>query len=372
MMVFTNVIQRILRSPANVIMLLIAPLALVLLAAASNTAISTEDPTVNFTISVGTVAIVDGDNSTLSKALVNSIAESYNIIETSPDRYRKLLTDQYADYAVVIGEGFERDMIAGKQPAIEGYMLTVSEFPYLVEASVESLLQSYRVLAQGNGENLTQSIIDWQSTDRIEAEYHATAQKESNLGFALWMGIYAMMLMWTALSAARPMIYDMEKHIYLRIGAAPISPWRYQLQMTLGLFLLCSVQAIAFSAAVAAITGVTAELFVKTLLAVLSYTLFCVGFAVMASSLARSIAAIMSIGSPVITILAMLGGLFWPVEYMPVTMQRMALFTPTYWFAHSLETDSATGFALCLAFVLAFAAVCLLFGSWKKLQPVRY
>ncbi|MDR1016204.1 MAG: ABC transporter permease [Coriobacteriales bacterium] len=77
------------------------------------------------------------------------------------------------------------------------------------------------------------------------------------------------------------------------------------------------------------------------LLLCLVYALFCIGFALLiglAVSGSGGIAAI-QIGAGVI--LSMLGGLYWPISFVPAALQTVGHFTPQYWLANGLAQISA-------------------------------
>ena len=371
MTVFCNVLKRNFRSPLNIILIILTPALVLLLAFAVNN--SQNEANVVGLSTTGYVAVVDEDNSELSKALVNSLSKSYNIVEASRESYRTLLTEQYVNYSLVINEGFGEALINGTTPNIEGYKMSVSEYSYLIEATTDSLLMSYMALAQDSDPSaLTANIEKWSDASRIEMDYSAP-QKEKNDGqLKIWLPMFGMLIMWMALSAARPMMYDMTSHIYLRIGAAPITPWKYQLQLTLGIFVPCAVSSASFLVLLCQILEVSLKQTLRLLPIVLVFVFFSVGLSVMLCSLASSSTAVMSAGSPIITIFSMLGGLFWPLEFMPDIMQKIALFTPTYWYYNGITTTDNTQYMLSIGFILAFSVVFLLFGSWRKIQPVRY
>jgi ABC-2 type transport system permease protein len=63
--------------------------------------------------------------------------------------------------------------------------------------------------------------------------------------------------------------------------------------------------------------------------------------------------------------LSALGGSWWPIEIVPQVFKTIALFTPTYWGLHGLQSvmyfnKTAEVLALECPILLGFAALCLL------------
>src|SRR5207302_1495237 len=99
------------------------------------------------------------------------------------------------------------------------------------------------------------------------------------------------------------------------------------------------------------------------LLLLLAYTTFCATLAVAFASLARTESQALAAGVIVSSILAALGGCWWPVEITPFWMQHSALLLPTGWAMDGLHKlisygDPPSSVAPHLAaFIFATAAV---------------
>ena len=67
----------------------------------------------------------------------------------------------------------------------------------------------------------------------------------------------------------------------------------------------------------------------------------------------------------------MLGGVFWPIQIMPVFIQRIAMLLPTYWYSEGIIRvaygASIGDIALPLVMMFMFTIVFLIFGSRRDI-----
>lgn len=99
----------------------------------------------SFTSSKLNVAIIDDDNSELSKSLVDYISSCHNIVSIN-DNKEKWADDLFyrtVDYILVINKGFE-DGMAGNSYAdmLESYSAPDSNTSYIVQSQAESYIQN--------------------------------------------------------------------------------------------------------------------------------------------------------------------------------------------------------------------------------------
>jgi len=74
------------------------------------------------------------------------------------------------------------------------------------------------------------------------------------------------------------------------------------------------------------------------------------------------------------TIFSMLGGIFWPLEFVPEFMRKLAWFSPGYWLSRGLseiKTITFEGFGMPMLFLGGFTLVAILLGGWKQVQKME-
>ncbi|WP_080836235.1 ABC transporter permease [Cohnella massiliensis] len=164
---------------------------------------------------------------------------------------------------------------------------------------------------------------------------------------------------------------DRMSRVVVRIGAAPVTHFRYLLQNLLAYALLLIAQA-----AVAVAGGILAhgEVFPAPFALFLLFACFAmtaIGFSLAWCSLFRNKEASLSVMSGVIMLLCLVGGLFWPVEIMPPFMRRAAMILPTYWLAEGITLASFeaawTKLIVPVGMLLMFTLLFVLTGSKRRM-----
>nr|WP_257391668.1 ABC transporter permease [Halalkalibacter krulwichiae] len=104
------------------------------------------------------------------------------------------------------------------------------------------------------------------------------------------------------------------------------------------------------------------------------YTVFsmtALGFSLAWYSLFRNKEAAFSILGGIIILMAMLGGVMWPVEMMPDYLQRAVMLLPTYWVAEATILVSYGApmkeLVIPLVLMILFGIAFLLLGSRRRL-----
>lgn len=201
-----------------------------------------------------------------------------------------------------------------------------------------------------------------------------TAFLPSMEGYTVPIGfhMYGVILLFAAFLMLRSVVEDGESGVFRRIGAAPVTHFRYLWETLLAYAVVLVVQ----NAAVVALgvlvhgDGVPSPVLLFTAYSVFSLASLALSLA--GGSLFRSRDAAYGTLSVVLTLLSLIGGFFWPVEMMPPSLRRAAMATPCYWLVQAMETlrqDGPPGrFALALAVMLLFTVAFLLVGSRRRME----
>ncbi|MCC5912725.1 MAG: ABC transporter permease [Clostridiaceae bacterium] len=192
--------------------------------------------------------------------------------------------------------------------------------------------------------------------------------------FPLPMGFqyYGILLLFIAARLTSIVMEDRTNKTLLRIGVAPITHFQYLFQNLLAFSLILMVANFLVVVAGRFIHG---EVLVSPLMFFFIYSIFsftAIGFSLAWVSLFKNKEAAFSVLAGVFILMAILGGVMFPIQALPETFQRLAMLLPTYWLMESMQLvirgGSLGDFILSLGMMLMFSFAFILFGSRKRLS----
>lgn len=365
MNIYLGSLKRLIKGPLNWLFIL-GFSALIVLAAAlfSNLSSGNEDDDIN-------IGVVDMDGSILSETLVQSLETRYTVKRLNEDDdITAELSNNRVSYVLTIGEGYQSPILSGTAPELSGVALEASDVQHLVSSAAENQTRALVTLAAGVPESELKALIDiWRAQSVVHVSL--VEAKASWDSIAAWLNFYA----WTgpliALFLVRTLMQDRRGGLPERVGALPKSRRNYLLGQILAALTMSelAVVLILFGTSVAVdypLPNAAHLVLIFTL-----YSMFTTGLSFGFYSVIRNegtVAAVVTIGS---TLLAMLGGSYWPVEVMPEFMQRLAYFSPVYWFVramNNIEMITTQTYWLPVLMLLAFSVVVYLMASWVRPQ----
>jgi ABC-2 type transport system permease protein len=364
MIVFFTTLKRIFKQPFNWAALLIFPLLCYTLLT-----LTIESDNSDFTESFMSFGIVDSDNTVLSKALANQLALRYNIREVEEEDISAVLIDQFVPWVLVIGEGFEADVLNRNtdSAALESYSLTVSDVSELARITTENITRALMIL----GTNDEALIEEWVQASEVEINYAGDGDKWNEL--TLWISMFGFISIFTAYFVIKTLLDDKRQGMPERVGVLPLSPRKYLTQGTLAAFLATEITVVLILAVLQITLGAIPNVLLMFLLLSLM-NLFSVSLVLTITGIAKSLGGASVSMSMIGTLSAMLGGLFWPIDLVPDIMQKVALFTPGYWFGEGLRNIrdvTFENFGIPMLFLFGFTVVTLLIGGLKKVQRME-
>lgn len=182
---------------------------------------------------------------------------------------------------------------------------------------------------------------------------------------------YGVLLLFIAARLTAIIIENRTRKTTLRISVAPITHFQYLWQNLL-----------AYSVLLIGVNGLVVlmgvlyhgENLVSPVLLFIVYTFFSVtaiGFSLALYAIIRNKEAALALLTGVIALISMLGGVFWPIQIMPVFIQRIAMLLPTYWYSEGIIRvaygASIGDIALPLVMMFMFTIVFLIFGSRRDI-----
>lgn len=182
---------------------------------------------------------------------------------------------------------------------------------------------------------------------------------------------YGVLLLFVATKLTGIIMEDRTRKTTLRISVAPITHFQYLWQNLLAYsVLLTGVNLLVV------LLGVLyhGENLISPILLFIVYTFFsmsAIGFSLAFYSIIRNKEAAISLLTGIIALISMLGGVFWPIQIMPVFIQRFAMLLPTYWYSEGIVRVAFGGslgdIALPLVILFMFTILFLLLGSKRDI-----
>jgi len=361
--VFLTALKRILKQPLNWAFILLFPIifSVLILTGQSGDSEISGDATASMRFGV-----TDQDNSILSQTLVEQLKKRYTVQELDEEDISAVLTDSDVPWVLLIREGYGRDLLQGRVPALEGYSLTISDVSALGNVSAQNITRALLLL----GSDDPAVLAAWKESSRVDIR---VLPADSWGITAFWFGFYGFVSMLTAYFIIRTLADDKRGSMPDRLGVLPKTSRSILVQGTLAAFSVTEATAVLLMVILRLLTGMIPNAGYLFLLLSL-FNLFAVGMVLAVVSILRSMGAASVVMTMSTTVFSMLGGIFWPLDFVPEFMRKLAWFSPSYWLARGLENIrdiTFEGFGLPMLFLAGFTAVVLLLGGWRKIQPLE-
>jgi hypothetical protein len=364
MTIFKTALKRCIKKPMIIITLFIMPLVCL----AIDYPFSSSNNNNNKTLNNFTLAICDKDSSLASATLRDKISSEYNVQSVTGDEVNTVLTNKNSDWAIVIPKGFQHNLENKGDARIESYGFVGEEKWEPVKLNIENIIASMRIICNTKDSTiLEKNLKSWSSMTK-GGKFTFLKRSKGPQGPGTGLTLYGIILLYGGFLLARMFVEDKETELTIRIATSPIPPWKYLLENLACFSVILIVQNILFIGLYNFINpqGLVHPLLLLSTFAAFSIT--AVGLMLTISTICNTSFVMLCASTGAVMILSMLGGLFVPVRFMPDTMKKLAMITPTYWFSEAINSifSASGGFGFQLAMLLGFAVVFFLVGSWKK------
>lgn len=362
MIIFISNLKRIFKKRVNKITIFLAPIVFIILAFSLNT--------------VGTinVAVADKDNTEFTSIFIKGLEGKGNVEVTSEDNIKAGIINKTFDYGIVIDKGFTDSIIKGEDVKIEAFKTEGSNVTSVVKLYMENYISAAKNISKntkGSKELFYSSLKDYErgafnSKNIIFGSTSGDGQKEK---IALGLLGYVMLLI--ATFSTNLILEDKKNNTYIRMFASPLKNWSYMLQNILSILIVVLIQVlVAFIFMVGVFKAELGASMLNMFLIFAIYATCCVALGLAISSVSKNIKQASALGLLVNTLIGMLGGLFWPKEFMPDTLITIGKFTPAYWLTEGmnklLTSPSIASAGQDIGIILLFTIAFFMVSSWKK------
>lgn len=321
------------------------------------------------------VGICNNDNKQLSNDMVASIKsdDKFTVVNLKENEIKAKVSGKEVDCVLVIPNDFEDNVYKNQDTGLKIVSIRGTDVTAWINMYVNGYTQNLQALSKASNGNTSVFNNMYQGFQKQEMKLKMSVLKDNQKGKSASYQSIGFLIMFMLLGASNTtafIIDEKRSRTYFRIFSAPVTGKTY-----LGGNIICNL-AIIFIQSVILIFAVTKIFGINTfvpdlqLLAILMcFGLVSIGLGIMIASFSEDASQAGSISTLVITPSCMLGGCFWPVEYMPGFMQQISNFMPQRWVLQAIgRIQSGSGFTSVLGYlavVLCFALAFFLIGIYK-------
>jgi len=184
-------------------------------------------------------------------------------------------------------------------------------------------------------------------------------------------GLFGLIMFFAAFLLTKQIIDDRTQKTIVRIAASPLSHRDYLLGHMASYMLVLTFQSLLFFLMNMMFLS---EGLVFNLYALVLYIIFgfmSLSFSLFWHTFFRSYATSMALFTVIVNIFALVGGLTVPVRLLPDGLQRTAIITPTYWYAHGIDEAflmNPLNVLISLLILVVFAIIFLTIGSKRRFE----
>ncbi|MFL0245963.1 ABC transporter permease [Candidatus Clostridium stratigraminis] len=362
MTIFASNLKRIFKKKVNRLIIFLAPILFIILAFNLIT-----PGKIN-------IAVVDKDNTEFSNAFIKGLKEKGNVGVIPEADIKTGIINKTIDYGIIIDKGFTDSIIKGEDVKIETLRAEGANVTSVVKLYVENYINAAKNIsknAKGDKNEFYSSLKDYEkgafkSENIIFGSALGDGKKERSA-----LGMLGYMMLLIATFSTNMILEDKKNNTYTRMFASPLKNWSYMLQNILSILLVVLIQVyIAFKFMTAVFKAQLGASELNMFLIFTIYAVSCVALSLAIVSISKNIKQASVLGLLINTLVGMLGGFFWPKEYMPNTMITIGKFTPSYWLTDGVDklltSPSIASAAQDIGIILLFTIAFFMASSWKK------
>ncbi|MDI6453610.1 ABC transporter permease [Peloplasma aerotolerans] len=184
-------------------------------------------------------------------------------------------------------------------------------------------------------------------------------------------GIFGLITLFATFMLTKQVIEDRQSHTIIRIAASPITHKDYLMGHLSAYMSVMFVQVTLFWIISYIVWRGVFTFYLWAYLLMLCFTVMAICFSLFWHTLFKTYATSIAVYSIVANLMAVMGGMSLPLEYLPERLRLIAIILPTYWYAYGLELAALQNYVLvilCLLILLGFAIIFVTIGSKRRLE----
>ena len=364
MIIFKQSLRRICKSKIRLLLLLIMPILFIVMFALQDE------------VSM-TIGIVDKDNSTLSSGLIKNLQNVHKVRVLQIDEenvYDKAVSYQ-TEYTLIIEEGFEDRLIKGENPVLREFYLNEKEKLFYARNAADNYINNMKVMASGAGYNRDIFFKEFKAYNNSKLSFkNLVAPSSTAPRTRAAMGFLVQFMLYMSVITTSLLLEDKDSGVFYRTLNGPITLRRYILENILAFLVVGVIQVTLTLGLIRLIFGLTLgnnplNLYILFIV----FSLVCISLGMWLVSIFKKPIAAYTTILLLTTPLVMLGGCYWPMNYMSETFQRVAHFIPTTYVMQGTEKilfegKGIIGISMELLILLIFSAIFMAAGIVKKVD----
>lgn len=297
------------------------------------------------------IAILSDDDSAIEKGFVDYLGKQHTIVNLKDTSQKSLDDALYFDeveYILEIPKDFSEKLAKGEQVKLTSKTRPATFSQSLVDTTINNYLNTYltyqKQLPDKSRQELlkmTKKTLSKDGEVHFDSTYHKK-KKQSVSGQIYNLLAYGMFLSIFSGYAAVNLAFNREE-IRQRNSCSPISRRKLARRISMGNLVYAVFCWVLFVAFVVLITkGQFDQVMGYSVLNTVAFFAAIISFSIMVTSILQNEDAISGINNIFIMGSCFVGGVFVPSDFLPDAVNKIAAFTPTYWFAQNNELIGKT------------------------------
>lgn len=288
------------------------------------------------------VGIVDLDDSTITEQIIDYLEQSYTISVISKEQAYQNLIKNKINYIVIFPEGMEKDIRDGNTDVqVKTTSLLGSDMFTFFEEDLNHCINQYTIAGRvtDTEEDMNSFLLHMKNASEKFNMVTPSKESESAGGsqYIFWGFVIFFMIYYNCYFGTK-FFEDKKNQLITRVTNTNYNYGQYMSSLVSGALLINLVQLLV----IAVVLGFIVKTNSYEVTAGIAIVLFLAGLIGIAlglfiSTVSKSKSMFLALVNIIINVLAMLGGLYWPITYMPNYMITVAKFTPTYWLKESMN-----------------------------------
>lgn len=293
--------------------------------------------------SIINVALVDLDRSEFSKYIIENVkkSEGFRLTYISEKEINEYLISNNASFGFVIPEDFQQTILNNKKPNIK----VVSKYSNRSTELIESILNfnvtnlvSIAEAGEFQIENTMNLIKDIKGSEFKLKKIEIDDTSKEKATIVRTIGMYMLFILITTFSISYKILNEKHNGTFGRIGMSPVHPKTYAIANVLANLLVSMIQIAIVMIALKVVINIDYSgnaLVIYFLLVIFSMCAISVGL--LFAAISKNINTANALMAMVISPSCMIASCFWPIEFMPKFMQKIAFITPQRWILDAIE-----------------------------------
>ncbi|MEN8906669.1 MAG: ABC transporter permease [Clostridiales bacterium] len=365
MIIFNNNLKRIFKKPIVILFMILVPVGFITLI----TGLSGGDTSQKLV-----VGVVDNDNTEFTERFIENLSKTATIKKLEKSKIQNRILEQSIMTAIILEKGITDKLINGKDFNIKTISLDKTNLSYPIKIEINNYLNAAKSIAEKNvgNENKFYGSLDIYDKQIFSTKIINTKEEGNNKGLlSQQIGFLVMSMLFMSSFATNIITKDKVEKTYYRVITGPIKISNYTIQSILSFLVVSIVQVFLIFGFLKFVMGYGFDGgFGYMLIFGVIFSLVCVAFGVAVSSTVKDEKQLGIIISLSISPMCMLGGCFWPKDFMPEFLNNIGLFFPTSWimeaFNKILSGEGIESVYNNIYVLLGFAVLFSLFAIWKK------